>query len=303
MNSSALPLWRPRSLAIACVIAFLLAIGAAVLPTDAYAADKPLPAPTHVKAKATKKCTVKISWKRVPDADGYMIYRSTHKNKGYKSLGALPAAGLPTEGSISVTDPSTAAGQTYYYKVSAYRANNADPSIDNGRSSKPAKAKASSTFKNSYVKFTIPKLWRGKVYVFEDPGNRNFKSLEIRENKTGEPLATFYWHNSKTHFDGGDPCGFPVNRWKRGKGWVELWITSWPQVLYHAKYLTSGSSVVTGSTGAELSKSKTNRLIKLQTGGKYTYNKIKRVKGDKHKSSKYSYDAYIKKNLKVKIVK
>ena len=65
----------------------------------------------------------------------------------------------------------------------------------------------------------------------------------------------------------------------------------------------SGSSVVTGSTGAKLSKSETNRLIKLQTGGKYTYDKIKRVKGDKYKSSKYSYDTYIKKNLKVKIVK
>ncbi|WP_300629813.1 hypothetical protein, partial [uncultured Adlercreutzia sp.] len=286
MRSSTIPQRKSRLLAAAIAVALLLALGlTTTAPDAAYADDDQLPAPTSVKAKATKKCTIQLSWKGVSGATGYTIYGSTKKTKGYEVLGYVSGT------KALVKAP---AGKKYYCKVAAFGYDGEDGAV-----SKPVGAKVSATFKNSYVKFTVPKYWRGKVYIDEDTGNRYYKEVNIREAKTGEELATLRWSRRYEQNDG-DFMTFNVKRWKRGKGMVELWMQSWPQTLYASKYLYHAGNP-TASDGSKLSKSEIDRLIKLQTGGKYSYKKVKKVSVSK--SGKYSYEKYVKKNLKVKIVK
>ncbi len=75
--------------------------------------------PTLKSASAsTGKVTVK--WKKVSGAAGYEIYRSTKKGSGYTLVGVV------TKGStVTYTDKTTTAGTTYYYKVRAYKLNEA----------------------------------------------------------------------------------------------------------------------------------------------------------------------------------
>lgn len=66
--------------------------------------------------KAKNYSSVVVSWKKVPYANGYTIYRSTSKDGSYKSVGYTKTA-------LSYTDAKCTTGVTYYYKVRAYRYN------------------------------------------------------------------------------------------------------------------------------------------------------------------------------------
>ncbi len=59
---------------------------------------------------------LKISWKKVSGAKGYIISRSTSKNSGYKKIDTVT-------GKTSYSDDTVKAGKTYYYKVEAYNVN------------------------------------------------------------------------------------------------------------------------------------------------------------------------------------
>lgn len=85
----------------------------------AYSSTKS--AKTLAKAKITgitssNEDMLKISWKKVSGANGYIIYRSTSKNSGYKKIDTVT-------GKTSYTDDTVKAGKTYYYKVEAYNVN------------------------------------------------------------------------------------------------------------------------------------------------------------------------------------
>ena len=69
---------------------------------------------TNLKLKAGKKKQIKISWNNQKQADGYEIYRSTKKNKGYQKL----ADGFKNK--CSFTDSKIKYAKNYYYKVRAY---------------------------------------------------------------------------------------------------------------------------------------------------------------------------------------
>ena len=73
-----------------------------------------LAAPKSVKTKKAKK-GVKLTWKKVSGANGYIIYRSTKKNKGYKKIAVI------NKGSKKVyLDKKAKKGKTNYYKVKAF---------------------------------------------------------------------------------------------------------------------------------------------------------------------------------------
>ncbi|MCI9417228.1 MAG: hypothetical protein HFI82_07435 [Eubacterium sp.] len=72
-------------------------------------------APKGVKAKKVKK-GIQLSWKKTAGADGYVIYRSYKKNKGYKKLTEIKKAGTK-----KYLDKKAKKGKTAYYKIKSYK--------------------------------------------------------------------------------------------------------------------------------------------------------------------------------------
>lgn len=68
---------------------------------------------TSVKA-GKKKITLR--WKKVKDADGYVIYRSTKKNKEFKKVKTIKK-----DSTVKWTNTKLKANKRYYYKVRAYK--------------------------------------------------------------------------------------------------------------------------------------------------------------------------------------
>ncbi|MBR1866049.1 MAG: hypothetical protein IJ801_06045 [Lachnospiraceae bacterium] len=71
---------------------------------------------SSVQSKAKKK--VYLKWKKNKYADGYKVYRSTQKKKGYKCI-----ATIKKKSKVSYTDQKVKSGSVYYYKVRAYKKN------------------------------------------------------------------------------------------------------------------------------------------------------------------------------------
>lgn len=78
---------------------------------------KPKPdTPVISMAETLSYKSVKITYGKVSGANGYMVYRSTKKNSGFKKIGTVKK-GKTTE----YTDSKCKTGTKYYYKVRAYR--------------------------------------------------------------------------------------------------------------------------------------------------------------------------------------
>lgn len=67
-----------------------------------------------VKAKATKK-SITIKWKKIANAKGYVIYRSTGKKGTYKKIATIRSAKK-----VTFTNTKLKSGKKYYYKVQTY---------------------------------------------------------------------------------------------------------------------------------------------------------------------------------------
>ena len=80
-----------------------------------YAHWVKLPGKVSVKVKAIAKKKNRISWKKISKVDGYMIYRSTKKNSGYKLIKTVNSS------KKSYTDTKAKSGKKYYYYVKAYK--------------------------------------------------------------------------------------------------------------------------------------------------------------------------------------
>ncbi len=72
-----------------------------------------LKAPT-AKISSYSPTAVKISWNKIGNAAGYVVYRSTSKTGTYKKIGSTTGCN-----STSYTDKTVTAGKKYYYKVKA----------------------------------------------------------------------------------------------------------------------------------------------------------------------------------------
>ena len=71
------------------------------------------PAIKTIKA-GKKKATVK--WGKIKGANGYVIYRSVKKSKGYKAVKTITRGGT-----VSFINKKLKKGKRYYFKVRAYR--------------------------------------------------------------------------------------------------------------------------------------------------------------------------------------
>lgn len=79
------------------------------------AQKKKLGAPTITAAKGAAN-SIKITWKKVGGANGYVLYRSTSEKGKYKKIATIKKAST-----VSYTNKNLSSGKTYYYKVKAYR--------------------------------------------------------------------------------------------------------------------------------------------------------------------------------------
>ncbi len=108
---------------------------------------KPDPAPQPVKltVPVIKKIEggsyekLRITWSRIPGADGYRIYRSAKKNGSYRKIAVVKGSS-----STSYMDKKLLTGKKYYYKVRAYATQN-NKTVQSGyskvKSGKPIPAK------------------------------------------------------------------------------------------------------------------------------------------------------------------
>lgn len=71
---------------------------------------------TKLKVSNSKTKQSLISWNKVYGANGYLVYRSTKKDSGYRLITTL------NKGSkVKYSNKFLRKGKTYYYKVKAYR--------------------------------------------------------------------------------------------------------------------------------------------------------------------------------------
>ncbi len=82
--------------------------------TEVLPAATKVKAPKLTSAKVTGGDTVLLKWKKSDGAEGYVIYRSTTKKKGYKKVMTVNG-GKTTSAYVS----GNKSGATYYYKIKA----------------------------------------------------------------------------------------------------------------------------------------------------------------------------------------
>ncbi len=77
--------------------------------------------PKTQNVKLTQKSNgIKISWKKsTADVEGYEVYRSTSKDKGYKFIATVLGSNK-----TNYVDTDAVSGKKYYYKVHSYKYNN-----------------------------------------------------------------------------------------------------------------------------------------------------------------------------------
>lgn len=101
--------------------AVILAVAAAAVPflgapqSASYAASSRLKAPQNVKAVSADAHAIRISWKKVKQAKGYMVYRYDSGSKKYKEIKTVSANKKKWTNRGLTTD------KIYKYKVRAYK--------------------------------------------------------------------------------------------------------------------------------------------------------------------------------------
>ena len=143
---------------------------------------------TSVKSKAYNK--LKVSWKVVPAAASYEIYRSTKKDGDYQKVKTIDSVGTS-----SWTDSSVKTGKTYYYKIKTVvktQDGNQTSGFSNIKSAKAVpskttlKAKASDT-KN--VKLTWSKVKGANGYEIYRSNSKNGKYKKIAAISKGSTTS------------------------------------------------------------------------------------------------------------------
>lgn len=76
----------------------------------------PIPQKPTVTASYKNYSTATVKWNRISGANGYTIYRSTSKSGKYKKIATIKKGST-----TKFTDNNLTTGQTYYYKMKAYR--------------------------------------------------------------------------------------------------------------------------------------------------------------------------------------
>lgn len=77
------------------------------------------PAKTVITKLKASKTSIQVSWKKISDSEGYIIYRSAKKNGAYKKIATVKGTNITV-----YTNRSLKKNKKYYYKIRTYKTNN-----------------------------------------------------------------------------------------------------------------------------------------------------------------------------------
>lgn len=121
--------------------------------------------PVITKASSDAPKTVILKWKKIMNATGYIIYRSTTKNGTYKKIKTIS-----NMNTLTFKDTGLTCGKNYYYKIRAYQKNESSTSYSKYSDVKKVRVQISDReyFRNEIIKY-YTKLWKptGKYVCFD----------------------------------------------------------------------------------------------------------------------------------------
>lgn len=143
---------------------------------------------TSVKSTAYNK--LKVSWKVVPAATSYQIYRSTAKDGDYQNIKTIDNVGTS-----SWTDSSVKTGKTYYYKIkTVVKTQNGEQTngFSNVKSAKAVPAKTTLKAKASdakNVKLTWSKIKGASGYEIYRSNSKDGKYSKVKTISKGSTTS------------------------------------------------------------------------------------------------------------------
>ena len=132
--------------------------------------------PQNVKIKKIKESKVEIHWDSVAKADGYQVYRSTKRTKGYKKVASVKTNVF--------NDENVSRGKVYYYKIYAIKKRQGtlkgNPSEVTAAYMKPEAPKLTGSCDGKKIKITWKKVKGAGSYVIYKKNRKNvFKKVAI----------------------------------------------------------------------------------------------------------------------------
>lgn len=245
---------------------------------------------TKVEAKSGKK--VALTWEKVSQAEGYLIYRKDSEDGKYNQIGKVTS-----EKTLTYTDTVKSNNKTYTYKIQAYNTNNGKQGVGAYSSTKSAKTLAKAkitgiTSSNEEVlKISWNKVSGAKGYIISRSTSKNsgYKKIDTVTGKTSysddtvKAGKTYYYKveaynvNSGTKGYGGASDAVAGKTAKRTK------ITS--IVSTNEKTLTIKWNKITGAYGYRIKRSTdedgTYKVVKTIKSGNTTSYKDTSVKAGK----------------------
>lgn len=245
---------------------------------------------TKIEAKSGKK--VALTWKKVSQAEGYLIYRKDSEDGKYNQIGKVTSGKT-----LTYTDTVKSNNKTYTYKIQAYNTNNGKQGVGAYSSTKSAKTLAKAkitgiTSSNEEVlKISWNKVSGAKGYIISRSTSKNsgYKKIDTVTGKTSysddtvKAGKTYYYKveaynvNSGTKGYGGASDAVAGKTAKRTK------ITS--IVSTNEKTLTIKWNKITGAYGYRIKRSTdedgTYKVVKTIKSGNMTSYKDTSVKAGK----------------------
>lgn len=133
-----------------------------ILCENAYAANKEasISAPVNIKAYRQSDTSIRIKWKTVKNADGYIVYRYNRSNRNYSKVHTVN--GSKANEWIKWIDKNLETNKIYKYKIASYRNVNGKK-----HSSKLSDWVSAKTYRRNSKKINAqaPKLNKQKVYL------------------------------------------------------------------------------------------------------------------------------------------
>ena len=131
---------------------------------------------TNSKISGTTSTSIKLSWSKVSDADGYIIYRSTSKKGTYTKI-----KDITKNSTLNYTDSNLSSNKKYYYKIKSFKTSEKEKyysyysNVINGETKLSTPSVKLSTPKSKSIKVSWNKISGAKGYEFYRATSKNGK--------------------------------------------------------------------------------------------------------------------------------